>query len=1122
MIPEQPWNDSQYGLDILSVYALSGNTATSIAGGSGGASGCATGTPSQTEIVSGTCAGYLKPVWQTGTGVPADGVRDIPDVSLYASDGANYSYIPICATDGDCQAPTGGNLIQITGVGGTSASAPSFAGIMALVNQRNGRQGQANYVLYPLKAQFPAAFHDVTNGTNSVPCSYSPSLSPNCIAVTNPITVTDPTYGTAEEGQLGTGTTPDYNAAAGYNLATGLGTVDANVLVNHWGSIKFASTTLSLTSPTAGAPIAHGTPVTFTGTVTGTGAMPTGDVAIETNSTEPLNQGRTFFTLSGGSFSSSINYLPGGTYSVWARYGGDATNASSTSAKVQITVNPEASEINFNVISVGGYLEVFPGSTSFEYGTQLIADAEPLPSVDFTACTTTTSCPSFTLPTGTVTFKDNGSTINTAVINAEGDAEYNAPWSVGAHSVTASYSGDASYTASSASAIAFTITQDTPVIYLSSVVQPTTGQATVFTIQVENNANNDEGICSACSNPAKAPTGTVTISGFPAGVPTSATLTAASSAVDPGTYFVEGVATITAPASTPAGTYNVTITYPGDANYAPTSAVFTGVPIAGATSGLLASTTAAGFTGSISPTTSVTVTGTVTGQSGKPAPTGAVFFASSGYGLIEVPVVTPPSGNVSSFSATLNSQTLFQGANVITVQYLGDTNYASSATTLTINSPLSDFSIVPQAALVPVTAGGSAAADTVNVYSVNGFSGTVSFTCTVPSGITCPTPSPSSVTLASGGSAPITLSISAAPTAASGNTSVLLTAASGSFVHTQQIQVFVMAPAASLSPSSVFLGIQPLGTTSPKGTVTLTNMGETALSIASIAIAGANSGDFSLTHNCPTSLGVNAVCTIQPAFKPTAAGPRKSSISVSDNSGSGVQTILLTGVGAAISVSPSSLTFSSEPVGTASAAQPVTITNEGSTAVNLWQIAFGGTNPGDFSQGTGSNCGASLAGAANCTVNVVFKPAATGSRTASLLISNGGGGSPQAVTLSGTGSSGPAVVLSTSAVVFGEQTVGTASSAETVVLTNQGGAPLAVGSMTVAGASGDFMQTNTCGASLAPGASCTLEIRFTPRALGTRTAVINVLRSGNLPLKVQGTGIGREPRPIPGRPINEE
>jgi len=323
----------------------------------------------------------------------------------------------------------------------------------------------------------------------------------------------------------------------------------------------------------------------------------------------------------------------------------------------------------------------------------------------------------------------------------------------------------------------------------------------------------------------------------------------------------------------------------------------------------------------------------------------------------------------------------------------------------------------------------------------------------------------------------------------------------------------IEAPAASLSPISLFFGTQLLATPSAADPVTLTNSGGSALTINSIAVAGGNSSDFGVKHNCPISpntLAAGNSCTLHATFTPQAAGPRKSSISISDNSGSGVQTILLTGVGAAISTVPPSLTFNSQQVGTPSTAQAVTITNEGATAVNLWQITFLGANAGDFSKSNTSNCGNSLGAGANCTVNVIFTPAAAGSRTASLLISDDGGGSPQAVALAGTGTSGPAARLSTSAVVFGEQAVGTTSSAETVVLTNKGSAPLAIGSMTVVEATGDdFVQTNTCGASLAPGASCTIKIRFTPRAAGRRTAVISVLsghQSGNLQLKVQGTG----------------
>ena len=236
-IPEQPWNDGQYGLNIFNQFTRI--AATIIAGGSGGASNAAVCSNNSYSATTGVCtgteSGYPKPSWQTGAGVPNDSVRDLPDVSLFAANGDNYSFYPICATDGDCQtAGLGSNLVQIFGVGGTSASSPAFAGMMALVIEKWGRQGQADNILYALKTQYPAAFHDVTAGTNSMPCEFAPTVTPNCISAGAGAIVLDG----ITEGKIGTGTTPEYNAAAGYNLATGLGTIDATNLVNNWASVK--------------------------------------------------------------------------------------------------------------------------------------------------------------------------------------------------------------------------------------------------------------------------------------------------------------------------------------------------------------------------------------------------------------------------------------------------------------------------------------------------------------------------------------------------------------------------------------------------------------------------------------------------------------------------------------------------------------------------------------------------------------------------------------------------------------------------------------------------------------------------------------------------------------------
>jgi hypothetical protein len=208
-------------------------------------------------------------------------------------------------------------------------------------------------------------------------------------------------------------------------------------------------------------------------------------------------------------------------------------------------------------------------------------------------------------------------------------------------------------------------------------------------------------------------------------------------------------------------------------------------------------------------------------------------------------------------------------------------------------------------------------------------------------------------------------------------------------------------PAVTLSPASVSSGIQLVGTSSAPGTVTLTNTGGAPLTINSIGTLGANSGDFSVSQSCPSPLAASANCLLHPTFTPTAAGPRKSTISISDSAAGSPHTVILTGVGTVAGLSPTTLPFASQAVGTSSAAQTITLTNKGALTMNLWQIAILGANPGDFSQT--HTCVSTLGAAANCTISVTFKPTATGARSATLLISDDGGGSPQAVTLTGMG-----------------------------------------------------------------------------------------------------------------------
>ncbi len=245
-IPETTWNssctNSELGTDLEANcnspmgtfdFAFEWTVA-----GSGGVSNCTVSTGATVASCSG---GYPKPSWQVATGVPNDGKRDIPDVSLFAGNGFNGNFFMVCEADQtQNQFCTASNFNTFFPLGGTSGSTPAFAGIMAMVNQKIGSaQGNANAVLYPMAASQPGAFHDVTSGTIAVLCA---SGSPNC----NKTSSSD-TYG------ILTG----YNAGSGYDLATGLGSVDAANLVNNWNSnstgpnfnLAFSPTAVTISTP---------------------------------------------------------------------------------------------------------------------------------------------------------------------------------------------------------------------------------------------------------------------------------------------------------------------------------------------------------------------------------------------------------------------------------------------------------------------------------------------------------------------------------------------------------------------------------------------------------------------------------------------------------------------------------------------------------------------------------------------------------------------------------------------------------------------------------------------------------------------------------------------------------
>ena len=213
---------------------------------------------------------------------------------------------------------------------------------------------------------------------------------------------------------------------------------------------------------------------------------------------------------------------------------------------------------------------------------------------------------------------------------------------------------------------------------------------------------------------------------------------------------------------------------------------------------------------------------------------------------------------------------------------------------------------------------------------------------------------------------------------------------------------------------------------------------------------------------------------------------------------------------AGFSVSSTTVNFGNQAVGTTSAVQSATLINVGTATLTFSSIEVSGPNAGDYI--LTSTCGTSLAPQAQCTLSVTFTPSAAGARTAAVVFTDNASGSPQSVNLTGTGAS-PGVGLSASTLTFGSQLVGTSTSAQTVTLTNNGNAALSITSITVSGANpGDFPETNTCGNSVAAGAGCSISVTFTPAAVGSRAATVNISDSAaGSPQTVTLTGTGTNP-----------
>ncbi len=316
------------------------------------------------------------------------------------------------------------------------------------------------------------------------------------------------------------------------------------------------------------------------------------------------------------------------------------------------------------------------------------------------------------------------------------------------------------------------------------------------------------------------------------------------------------------------------------------------------------------------------------------------------------------------------------------------------------------------------------------------------------------------------------------------------------------ISTFAASQTVSLSTNSLNFGNQTINTPSAAQSVTVTNTGTATLNISSTSVNGLERLDFApLSNKCGKTLAAGKNCNIFATFTPQAVGARSATIQMVDNAPGSPQVVTLTGTGTApvATWSVPNLSFGSETVGVPSSAQAVTLTNTGNGTLTINNISASG----DYSQT--NNCTAPLAPNGSCSVNVTFTPSATWARMGTILVTSNAIAPP--LFLSGMGSSGGSVGVSSPTLTFASQVVGSSSGPQAVTFTNSGSAPAAIESITV---SGDYTQTNTCGAVLS--ASCAINVTFTPSWSGTRSGEVVVHFTDPPMLEVIGlTGTGQAP-----------
>jgi hypothetical protein len=622
-------------------------------GGSGGASNCVAN-DADTDANNPTCStgatttgtangsipltnnGWQKPSWQASvTGIPADGVRDLPDVSFFAGDGTlDSAYLVCISAAGSCSySDTTENTAEE--FGGTSFASPAMAGVMALINQKAGAtQGLPNSQLYKLASQQTYSdcsaeasssstsgcyFHSIDQGTNAMPCDYGASIggafyeggwvvypqaseyqgivSPNCTPLNSGDTV-----GTL----VSSGTTPAYNATAGFNLATGLGSLNVANVVNAWVSdAGTAASTMNVTTTPAASSgtisLASGVSLVIDVTMTGSGTLgtPTGSITVAGggySTTQVLTSGAATITISAGT-------LAPGTDTLTVTYSGDSNYASTSQTE---TVNVAAA---IPTVAVAA-----PASDN-------IVNSVPV--------SVTVSGPggSSATPTGTVALTGGSYSSTAATLSSTGTATFTIPagsLATGADSLTATYSGNSTYAAA---------TGATTILMVNTAAATPTVKVSPSPSSIDSNQSLS--VTVAVSGNSGVPTGYITLSSGSY----SSGLTALSGGSVTVTILANGLS---------AGTDTLTATYSGDASYASgvgtnqvtvTQAIYSlsatspaAIAAGGTATSTITGATSTGYIGTVTLSSCTLTSSSVSNPNNPPtcAVTGTLTFTSSG------------------------------------------------------------------------------------------------------------------------------------------------------------------------------------------------------------------------------------------------------------------------------------------------------------------------------------------------------------------------------------------------------------------------------------------------------------------------------------------------------------